>query len=222
VSAESPELAFERLKSECVSKRAHRNLENVHKICAELVSGGMTITPSRVGRKTQALGGPSLNTLYSPGGARFRRLMNAWDRKSSPKSQEPREEWTDDDQAAELISAIQDPAIRSLVGIQRAEMRRLRRQITDLRSATSLTIDLRPAVNQTPTESIWPKSDLLPTERDALKTFAEMKWLSLAGWTEGTRGEALCNGKEILSIGTLTGLRKLLGRSIKAGLRIEE
>jgi hypothetical protein len=64
---------------------------------------------------------------------------------------------------------------------------------------------MRPVLVQT-------ESAIIDSEREALATVVDVKGMVRHGWRDGKRGEVIDTaGKVILPVGTLTGIRMLLG-----------
>lgn len=66
---------------ESASTRTVRSLEKIHEVCRTIhQAGGKDYSAAAVGRRSQQIGGPSADTLYTTAGKPFRALIAAWDR----------------------------------------------------------------------------------------------------------------------------------------------
>src|ERR1035441_7426787 len=139
-----PDETLAKLKQR-TNTRAARNLEIVHKVCREIHNsqGPKEYSLATVGRRTQEQKGPSLNTYYSPKGARFCELVRAWAEYDGSDAKKPRRPATlrSEDQ---LLTAINDLALRARVGLLMAERNRLRAEVNELKANVKPVIDLRP------------------------------------------------------------------------------
>ena len=206
-------------------KRAHRNLDVVHEVCRTIhvtpaTSGSRDYSLATVGRKTQERGGPTLNTLYAPLGKRFRTLIAAWAAWAGTTMKKPPRPVDERSEDGDLLRAIKDPALCSMIGFRLAEAKRCRAELDTLKANTKLVIDRRPrdgtrlANGQQVLQLLGPSPELLPTERDALQIVASAAWLARHGYVAGPDGEVLArNGATVLPIGFLTAVRKLAGGS---------
>lgn len=223
-----PDITLTELKAN-IGKRAYPNLDVVHVVCREIHGASAPnkdFSPSTVGRLTQSRNGPSLNTLLSPGGKHFRTLIHAWAAYSGTDTRRPnyseREPVKDD-----IMDAITDPVLRSMVGGKLAELRRVRAELNLLKSKTVGTVDLRPRVEGGPatpptgdtlTEVVLDVPKLVPAERAALEQVLDEKWRTRAGLRSGANGEVAAlrpfrTGEDILPVGFLDAVQALLPKT---------
>lgn len=200
--------------------RAHRNLDNVQRVCREIHarSGTKDYSLAAVGRALEARKEtPSYNTLKAPGGAHFKKLIGAWAEWDGigtsrlPRSSAPEGGFL------ELLKKIADPALRSELGFLLAEGRRHKAQLDSLKGMTTLTIDMRPKdglpAARADVPALLPPPALMDTEREALRRAIDEKRLKLKGLSVGPDGEILFNRKLLFDIGFASGLKKLLERA---------
>ena len=192
-------------------------------VCREIrdapgLNGGKDYSLATVGRETQERGGPALNTLYAPLGKRFRTLIAAWAEWDGASMKKPPHTAGVRDDDDELLRAIKDPVVCSMVGFRLAEARRCKAELDTLKANTKLVIDRRPrdgaplASGNPVLQLLGPSPQLLPTEREALQTVASTAWLAQHGYVAGPDGEVLArNGATILPVGFLTAVKKFIG-----------
>jgi len=210
-----PDVILGQLKQGRESPRLLRNFEVIHEICRELseTSGAKTYTPAAMGRISEARGGPSLNTLYSPKGKHFRELMTAWDEWSAEKPKESSEKTESPlGRDNDVLEKIDDIVLRSYVGIVMADRRRLRGEVRALRSLSTgvPVIDVRPRLVEVGAKFLETRSELTDDEKEALLSISTGSWLATKNLKEGLRGEVLTDdGKIIFPRGTLPAIRKL-------------
>jgi len=203
--------------------RAARNLDIVHDVCRLIykATGPKDYSFATIGRRTQEQNGPSLNTYYSPKGARFCELVRAWaeyDGSSSEKPRKPLKQRSED----QLLTAINDLALRARIGLLIAERNRLRGEVNDLKANTKPVIDLRSAsghLHEAGGQMIQvfePLASLLDTEHEALEKSVTDKWLESHGMKRGPDGEiATRKGQILFPIGFLNAITKMLGGAKK-------
>lgn len=199
---------------ESASTRTVRNLEKIHEVCRTIhQAGGKDYSAAAVGRRSQQIGGPSADTLYTTAGKPFRALIAAWIAHAgidSGKASEPRAE-------TDWLRRIPDPADRALIGMMIAERNRLRHEVNLLKAKSGIVVDRRPVssdarpAGRDTMQILLQESVLVPTEREALaKVFSE-KWLEDHGLKIGSHGSLLNErGGELFPFGFVPGLRKLL------------
>src|SRR4051812_46616962 len=99
--------------------RAHRNLDNVQRVCQEIHASTVAkdYSLATVGRALEhRKESPNYNTLKAPGGAHFKVLISAWaawdgvGMGKRPRSAAP------DNGFSELLKKISEPALRSELG----------------------------------------------------------------------------------------------------------
>jgi hypothetical protein len=217
-SPQHPDAVLSDLKSK-LKPRAHRNLENVQRVCREIHAG--------TGRKDYSLAAvgralehrkesPNYNTLKAPGGAHFKALITAWATWDGVGMSKPPRSAAPDNGFSELLKKITDPALRSELGFLLAEGRRHKAQLDALKGMTSLTIDMRPkdglpqAQSDVPALAPPTPAVLMDTEREALRRAVDEKRLKQKGLSIGPDGEILQNQKLLFDVGFASGLRKLL------------
>ena len=202
-------------------KRAHKNLDLVHEVCREIFNsddGGKDYSLAAVGRQTEKRGGPALNTLYAPLGKRFRAVIKCWAEWDGTRATKAPRPPTAANDHEEILRAIKDPVVCSLVGFRLAEARRWKAELDTIKANTQLVVDQRPrdgramGASARVSQIFGSSSDLLPTEREALEIVASEVWLTRNALAEGAAGEVLArNGAVVLPIGFLPAIRKIIG-----------
>lgn len=215
-----PDQLLAELKS-AAGKRAHKNLDVVHEVCRQIFNStgdSKDYSLAAVGRETEKRGGPALNTLYAPFGKRFKALIQCWaEWDGTPPRKPARAPAPSADEHDEILRAIKDPVVSSLVAFRFAEARRWKAELDTIKANTEIVIDQRPSdrramASERVTRSVGVGSELLPTEREALETVASDAWLHRHSLVEGSAGEVLTRaGAMILPIGFLAAVRKLVG-----------
>lgn len=220
-SPQHPDAVLAELKGK-LKPRAHANLENVHRVCREIHTGTAAKDYSlvAVGRMLEhRKESPNYNTLKAPGGAHFKVLISAWATWDGVSMSKPARSSAPDNGFSELLKKVTEPALRSELGFLLAEGRRHKAQLDALKGVTSLTIDMRPkdglGLAQPNVTAITPPapSDLVDTEREALRRAVDDKRLKQKGLTVGPDGEILLNQKVLFDVGFVSGLKKLLERA---------
>lgn len=216
MSPTPPDLVLEKLKTGA-GARTVRNLEKIHGVCRAIhQAGGRDYSLATVGRRSKECGGPTAGTLYTVTGKPFRELIAAWAKYAgaapSPASPPPEDAW---------LRRIPDPADRALIGMLIAERNRLRYEVNLLKAHASVMVDRRPvsAEKSGPVWSVVRGADcLVTTEREALAKALSAEWLDDHGLKISSHGALLTeHGCELLPVGFVPGLRKLLGAEKLAG-----
>jgi len=204
-----------------VRPRKQRNLNIIHEVCAELHRlGSRDFSLATVGRISARHHGVSKGTLYNKSSAEFRALIQAWAAHAGeakpelPGSPKPVAE-------EEFLHRIEDPALRTLMGIIVAERNRLRAGINTLRAHANIIIDRRtlPGGFKATAEGeivqvLTATEGLLPIEREALKKAISPRFLEQEGWHEGSNGEIRnAKGRKLFEVGFATAIRKLISTS---------
>lgn len=210
MSTTPPDLVFEKLKAGA-GTRTVRNLERIHGVCRAIhQSGGRDYSLAAVGRRSLECGGPTAGTLYTVTGKPFRELISAWashaGNAAAPAPPRTEDAW---------LKRSRDPADRALVGMIVTERNRLRHEVNLLKAHAGIIVDRRPALAESVGASIAvlrADDGLVPTEREALAKALSAEWLEEHGLKISAHG-ALLNeqGRELLPVGFVPGLRKLLG-----------
>jgi len=219
-----PDKTLEALKAK--KPRAGAKLDILHDVCREIYNtpgdaGRKDYSPGSVGRKAQERKGPSLNTMYSPLGAHFRELLDAWATWDGADTQKPAKVVVPRSGVEDLLRRISDPALRSLIGFELARGKQALAELNALKGQTKLVVNVRPADGTSRAQNqavqvVSPVSMLLPSERDALNQACDDEKLKKIGFVIGANGSVKWPTRKgvdeiVFPIGFLTGLRKLLG-----------
>ncbi len=195
-------------------KRSARNLRIIHELCRKASEGSGDFTVATIGQESQKLGGPRLNTLYSPLGKKFKILIEVWAEAYGSKNRKvaltaPKNEKTDYDS---ILAQIEDVTARQELRYALADLKRFKRDLTIAKKEANgkPAMDFRPKLAEGHLQVIEPSANLNDSERTALENLIDKDWLKRRGLSEGPRGELVQEGRAILEMGTLTGIRKLL------------
>lgn len=202
-----------------VRPQKRKNLEALHKACAEVYKvGGTDFSYATIGRIAESRGGAAAKTIYNSQSADYRALVDSWKKLSIDSRPQPvsRSSTVSD---AELLRRVPEPDVRALLGAALAERNKLRAQLNMLKSQANVVIDRRPLPGSLGTSSggdvvqvLTTADQLLPTERDAMIAALASDFLAQEGWTEGPHGEVTnARGRIIFKAGYATGVRRLLG-----------
>lgn len=217
----NPDEVLVNLKSK-FGKRAHRNLDTIHEICRKIHDGRgqRDYSPTAVGAKSGAVGGPKINTLLSPGGRHFRELIRAWAEFGGTTTAKPsaRPAVAGDS----VLEAIDDPVIRSLIGPCLAELKRVKAELNLLKSiphTISLSgdrVDVSAPSKLTRTEVIEPVSALHQQEASALDVFLDQRWQRKNGLKVSSYGQLIAakdlqEGHALTPIAFIDAISKLRG-----------
>ena len=105
------------------------------------------------------------------------------------------------------------PTAKSLVGIILAENRKLKGEVSILKQATTLSIDLRPTNNVSQissSEDTGATFNLFPTELEALRHAISDELLKQEGWTTDSQGRIKAKSRQIFKPGFVTAIKKVL------------
>jgi hypothetical protein len=205
--------------------RVCRNLDILHRVCWDIYNGKETkdFSPAHVGRLSEKNKGPTMNTLYSPGGKRFRELMAAWASYAGVASTRPiaqRKKPNDEDT---LLRGIDDLVIREEVALIIGERNRLRSEIKVHKAQGNAVVDLRAKLSPESAvrdgnqivQILQPLALLLSHERESLEDTLNQNWLAQHKMQAGGAGEIvyLPTGKLLFKPGFTKAIAKLLGNS---------
>lgn len=216
-----PDEVLVMLKEQSPNPVRHRNLDVIHRICAELhAKNSQDFSITTIGRLSQERGGMSKQALYNQTSSYLRDLIKAWaglagnPLKKPAKPSKPLAE-------SEWLKKIEDPAIRALIGNIIAERNLLRSQVAIQRKNTGIIIDCRPLPGEMSRldngdilQVVAATDTLTPTEKFALKKAISPNFLADEGWYEGSAGEIRnSKGRVLLDFGFANGVRKILNES---------
>lgn len=217
MKAPHPDRILADLKATNRGKRVHNNLEKLHAVCLDISRTTRDFSTKAVGLLSQSKGGPTYNTLSSPGGKHFRALVSAWAAWEGVVTKRPKAPVAIESSDEQDLTQINNMALRAKIAIRLAELRRLRREVTQLKAHANVTIEVR-SQQDVPSPQPQPAAsgavDLLPTERRAIETVVDPAWLARHGWRLGPEGSVLRergDPRPVFPVGFLTGLQRLLG-----------
>lgn len=215
-----PDQVLEALTQKAKRSNKVRNLEAIHRVCAEVyAAGGVDYSYALIGRMCERQGGPAANTFYSTASADHRALVDAWEAYAKAQGQKrpvKPQLATDED----LLQRVEDPGIRMLLSMAIAERNALRNQLDTLRSQANITVDLRPlpgVANADPRTNqviqvITPLEGLTPTQLDSLQRAIAPTFLKTQGWLETEDGEVVVqrSGEVLFGPGYIHAIRALV------------
>lgn len=197
-----------------------RSLAIIQEVCLELHKlGSLDFTLATVGRLSEKRGGLAQRTLYNAQSNDFKTLIRAWASfscipKATKNDHKHRDNHGDD---FGLISKINDPAMRVLLGQIVAERNQLKSENKLLKSQANVVIDRRVLpghINITPEGKviqILENADLSGMEKASLELAISANFFKQEGWTEGANGEIInSSGRKIFEIGFANAIRKIL------------
>ena len=113
----------------------------------------------------------------------------------------------------EILSSIQDPTTKALVGMILAENKKLKNENHLLKSQTCFTIDMRSQNNSAMQNTVVITSalkELSDTEKAALKHAVSESFFKSRGWTVEKNGRGKEKGTPVYNIGYMNAMEKIL------------
>ncbi|WP_110456902.1 gamma-mobile-trio protein GmtX [Shewanella algidipiscicola] len=206
-----PNELCEALKKISTPKTAS-SIELIHQICIEQSErGSCDFTIATIGRLSEAVNGPKTQAIRNKTGEKYRALIQSWAEYKKPLkviSSKVKEQnsWVGD---------IDDARIRWLVMDLIAQNSKLTGQLQLAKELSNINIDLRPSANNNAMESSshpsLTKSNLLPTELEALSHSIDPDTFEKIGWTVDKRGRVKDrDGNTIFKAGYVDAIEKIL------------
>ncbi|MDO6642096.1 gamma-mobile-trio protein GmtX [Shewanella sp. 5_MG-2023] len=206
-----PHELCEALKQISTPKTAS-SIELIHQICTEQSErGSCDFTIATIGRLSEAVNGPKTQAIRNKTGEKYRALIQSWAEYKKPLkviSSKVKEQnaWVGD---------IDDARIKWLVMDLIAQNSKLTGQLQLAKELSNINIDLRPVANNNAMEnSSHPsltKSNLLPTEVEALSHSINPDTFEKNGWTPDKHGRVKDrDGNTIFKAGFVDAIEKIL------------
>ncbi|ABI73321.1 gamma-mobile-trio protein GmtX [Shewanella frigidimarina] len=201
----------EKLKQSATPKMA-KTIDLIHQICTEQSErGSCDFTIATIGRLSEAVNGPKAQAIRNKTGEKYRALIQSWAEFKKPLkviSSKVKEQnaWVGD---------IDDARIKWLVMDLIAQNSKLTGQLQLAKELSNINIDLRPSANNNAMESSshpsLTKSNLLPTEVEALSHSINPDTFEKNGWTPDKQGRVKdSEGNTIFKAGFVDAIEKTL------------
>lgn len=193
--------------------RKQRSLDIINGICqGQVNSGSKDFSIATVGRLSVEQSGPSPQTIRNKGGEDFRALIATWAEHSRGAMKKPPK--IQESGISSILSKINDPAVRSIVGSILATNARLQREVNLLKQHAEIVIDRRDVtVSKTKHDSQLSgiAEGLTPTEVAALSHAISAELMDQEGWTIEKSGRVVNNlGRTIFKAGFASAIQKSL------------
>lgn len=206
-----PHELCEALKQISTPKTAS-SIELIHQICTEQSErGSCDFTIATIGRLSKAVNGPGIQAIRNKTGEKYQAIIQSWaDYKQPLKvvSSKVKEQnaWVGD---------IDDARIKWLVMDLIAQNSKLTGQLQLAKELSNINIDLRPVANKYTMESSpqspVTKSNLLPTEVEAISHAIDPDTFEKNGWTADKQGRVKdSHGNTIFKAGFVDAIEKVL------------
>ncbi|MDD2336380.1 MAG: gamma-mobile-trio protein GmtX [Geobacteraceae bacterium] len=209
----TPDELLDLLKAKS-NARKQRSLEIINGICREqLDRGSRDFSIATIGRLSSEQGGPSPQTIRNKGGYDFRALIATWAEHSKGAMKKPPK--IQESGISSILSKINDPAVRSIVGSILATNSKLQRELNLLKQQTEIVIDRRTipltSTKQQDTQLASFSEGLTPTELTALSHAISTELIEQEGWTIEKSGRVVNSlGRTIFRAGFTIALEKIL------------
>ncbi|MCC4834776.1 hypothetical protein LMH66_19210 [Shewanella sp. 10N.7] len=206
-----PNELCEKLKQSATPKMA-KTIDLIHQICTEQSErGSCDFTIATIGRLSESVNGPKTQAIRNKTGEKYRALIQSWAEYKKPlkvitSKVKEQNAWVND---------IDDARIKWLVMDLIAQNSKLTGQLQLAKELSNINIDLRPVANIDAIESSShrssTKSNLLPTEVEALSHSIEPERFKRNGWTVDNRGRVKgSDGNTIFKAGFVDAIEKIL------------
>jgi len=213
----NPQELLDDLKTNA-SLRKKKSLDLIFKLLQHhTTAGNRDFSIATIGRLSAEAGGPSPQSIRNKGGEDYRRLIEGWAALNGTTTKKPLSAGghnTTPKRDNDVLSLIEDPALRAVVGAIIAERDLFRKELRTLKCLTELTIDRRSE------KHIHGNSvELLPAivgiltdcEREALAHATSNKLFDVYGWVASENGRVKDhNGRHIYKPGYLTAIEKVI------------
>lgn len=213
------QLIFEDLKAQANARQA-KSLSNLNEVLkAQCAAGERNFSIAEIARLSIARGGPSASTIRNKTGAVFRRLIEAWAAQAGAAMKVPVNPLAKANRVPkdnELLSKLEDPALRAVFGQIIAERNRYRNELNTLKAHSNLVVDKRPArqfdqVAPNSSVQVLPALNLNDMEIEALKAAVSDAFFERSEWTVSPAGQVRNeDGREIYKHGYVNAIKKIL------------
>lgn len=215
-----PQQVLVELKAKA-SRRKAKTLDLIYGLLeSQAKANELDFSIATIGRLSAQAGGPSPQAIRNQGGSDYRVLIEAYAasygttrKKMLAKGARNMVPNRDED----ILSHIDDPAIRAVVGAIIRERNQYRNELRVLKSQTSITVDRRPvkAPVQQAVEVLPSLVGLITeSERKALAHAISDKLIEQRGWQSLKNGRIKDeNGRHLYKPGYITAIKKILAES---------
>lgn len=209
----NPNEVFDMLKNGSDTRRI-KSLSILHTTLQEYVeTGGDNFSIRVIAKLSEENGGPKEQSIRNKTGEPFKMLISSWenyarkkvDRK--PKPSELRVKANGSPSAKDILKFIEDPALRSMIGIVFSERDLYLRENKLLKNATEIVLDKRAIINSNENHVA---NKLTNYELDAIKSAISDDFFKRQGWTSDDDGRVFSGRTRIYGAGYTTALRKIL------------
>lgn len=181
-------------------------------------SGERNFSIAEIARISAERGGPTAQTIRNKTGFVFRQLIEAWAAQAGTTMTTPGNPLTKSNKNPkdyELLTKINDPALRAVFGQIIAERNRFRNELNILKAHSDLIVDKRPAQQVDPafgeSVQILPALALNDMEVDALRAAVSGEFFEERDWVVSPAGQVKDeNKREIYKHGYVNAIRKVL------------
>ena len=199
--------------------RKKKNLEIIHAVCQEqFTRGSKDFSVATISRLSVERGGPAKSTIYNKTGSDFQALIRAWATHTGGALKKPPKRAAAFDYT-ELLMKIPEPSVRALVGAALAENKKLRRELSVLKSTAEFVVDRRQqAITITEGIDLQPQKasayscGLTDLEIEALRHAVSDQALVDEGWIVDDYGRVVVakNGRPVFKVGFVDAIKKVL------------
>ncbi len=197
---------------ENASKRKQNTLHLINELCIEQSKNPTKdFSISTIGRLSQKNGGPTEQALRNKNGADYRALIGAWAQFCNTTTKKPLKNHnttlTDS-----ILSNISDPTTKALVGMVISENKSLKREISLLKEATVLDVDLRYQPQERAKDDVVEilSISLTDMELSALQHAISDEFIVSQGWKSDEYGRIKKQNMQIYKPGYITAIKKIL------------
>ena len=198
---------------ESASSRKKKTLTLIHEICKEQHDKNeKDFSIVTIAALLAKKGGLSEQALRNKNAEPYRLLIQKWAEYSNTTTKKPKTKKTSTVND-EILSSIQDPTTKALVGMILAENKKLKNENHLLKSQTCFTIDMRSQNNSATQNTVVITSalkELSDTEKDALKHAVSESFFKSRGWTVEKNGRVKEKGTPVYNIGYMNAMEKIL------------
>lgn len=208
----TPDELLDLLKTKS-NARKQRSLDIINGICQEQVDRGCKdFSIATIGRLSIEKGGPSPQTIRNKGGDDFRALIASWAEHSKGAMKKPPR--VQENGISSILTKINDPVVRSIVGSILATNAKLQREVNLLKQQAEIVIDRRTLPITTANQKdalLSGMTGLTTTELTALAHSISPELMGQEGWTIEKSGRIVNSlGRTIFNAGFASAMRKIV------------
>lgn len=192
-------------------KRKTASLEIVNSVCEQLSAQNVQrISIAKVGKISNAHGGPGEQAIRNKGGGDYRALIRAWDEFHRASRSRPSNVLRDSaDDVESVANRIDDPALRSLVSSLLAENRRLKGEVALLKKTKILRFQIVEDASEVISEEHSPL--LSEVELASIKDAVSERTRIANDWTFERSGRIRnASGRTVFKPGFVSALKTII------------